>query len=405
MNEIRRSDKLAQVNYAVRGPLLDAANELEKKGVEILKLNIGNPGPFGYYAPGPLVARMQDTLEASEGYSDSKGILPAREAVLEYCKTKNLPNICVDEIYLGNGASELITMTLNALVNAGDEVLVPAPDYPLWTASVNLAGGRAVHYICDEAHEWMPDLADIEAKINERTKAIVVINPNNPTGAIYSDDILKVIVELARKNNLIILADEIYDRLLLDDRKHTSIASLAPDLFCITFNGLSKSHLVCGYRVGWMCISGDKSHAEDFITGLNVLSSMRLCANVPAQNAIPVALADPFFAKPLLAPGGRFYEQRKAVVDTIAKIDGMSVVPNKAAFYMFPKIDTEMHHINDDNKFALDFLNAKHVLIVSGTGFNWPAPDHFRVVCLPEASVLAEAMNRLGDFLADYKQY
>ncbi|MBQ0025974.1 MAG: pyridoxal phosphate-dependent aminotransferase [Lachnospiraceae bacterium] len=405
MNEIRRSDKLAQVNYAVRGPLLDAANELEKKGVEILKLNIGNPGPFGYYAPDPLVARMQDTLEASEGYSDSKGILPAREAVLEYCKTKNLPNICVDEIYLGNGASELITMTLNALVNPGDEVLVPAPDYPLWTASVNLAGGRAVHYICDEAHEWMPDLADIEAKINEHTKAIVVINPNNPTGAIYSDDILKAIVELARKNNLIILADEIYDRLLLDDRKHTSIASLAPDLFCVTFNGLSKSHLVCGYRVGWMCISGDKSHAEDFITGLNVLSSMRLCANVPAQNAIPVALADPFFTKPMLAPGGRFYEQRKAVVDTIAKIDGMSVVPNKAAFYMFPKIDTEMHHINDDNKFALDFLNAKHVLIVSGTGFNWPAPDHFRVVCLPEASVLSEAMNRLGDFLADYKQY
>lgn len=405
MNEIRRSDKLAQVNYAVRGPLLDAANELEKKGVEILKLNIGNPGPFGYYAPDPLVARMQDTLEASEGYSDSKGILPAREAVLEYCKAKNLPNICVDEIYLGNGASELITMTLNALVNPGDEVLVPAPDYPLWTASVNLAGGRAVHYICDEAHEWMPDLADIEAKINEHTKAIVVINPNNPTGAIYSDDILKAIVELARKNNLIILADEIYDRLLLDDRKHTSIASLAPDLFCVTFNGLSKSHLVCGYRVGWMCISGDKSHAEDFITGLNVLSSMRLCANVPAQNAIPVALADPFFTKPMLAPGGRFYEQRKAVVDTIAKIDGMSVVPNKAAFYMFPKIDTEMHHINDDNKFALDFLNAKHVLIVSGTGFNWPAPDHFRVVCLPEASVLSEAMNRLGDFLADYKQY
>lgn len=405
MNEIRRSDKLAQVNYAVRGPLLDAANELEKKGVEILKLNIGNPGPFGYYAPDPLVARMQDTLEASEGYSDSKGILPAREAVLEYCKTKNLPNICVDEIYLGNGASELITMTLNALVNPSDEVLVPAPDYPLWTASVNLAGGRAVHYICDEAHEWMPDLADIEAKINEHTKAIVVINPNNPTGAIYSDDILKAIVELARKNNLIILADEIYDRLLLDDRKHTSIASLAPDLFCVTFNGLSKSHLVCGYRVGWMCISGDKSHAEDFITGLNVLSSMRLCANVPAQNAIPVALADPFFTKPMLAPGGRFYEQRKAVVDTIAKIDGMSVVPNKAAFYMFPKIDTEMHHINDDNKFALDFLNAKHVLIVSGTGFNWPAPDHFRVVCLPEASVLSEAMNRLGDFLADYKQY
>jgi len=406
MKEIKKSEKLLKVNYAVRGPVLDAANALERQGQKILKLNIGNPGAFaGYAAPQEMLDALADNLFPSEAYSDSKGLLIAREAVLNYCAGKGLTNIDTDGIYLGNGASELITMTLNALLNPGDEVLVPAPDYPLWTASTNLAGGTAVHYLCDEAHDWMPDLADMEAKITEHTRAIVVINPNNPTGAIYAPDVLKEIVELARKNDLIILADEIYDRLLFPGEKHTSIASLAPDLFCVTFNGLSKSHLACGYRVGWMCISGDKSRAADFIGGLNVISSMRLCSNVPGQHTIKPALENPNFISAMYEPGGRLYEQRKAVVDTIAKIDGMSVVPNRGAFYMFPHMDIEKLHIKDDQQFALDFLNAKQVLIVNGTGFNWPKPDHFRIVALPAADVLTEAMERLGDFLSDYRQY
>lgn len=372
--------------------------------IDILKLNIGNPAPFGFQAPEEIIMDMQSSLRNAEGYSDSKGIFSARKAIMQYCQLKGIPNIGMDDIYIGNGVSEMITMTMQGLLDDGDEILIPAPDYPLWTAAANLAGGHPVHYICDEKADWMPDLDDIESKITDRTKGIVIINPNNPTGALYPKDLLERIVEIARRHELIIFADEIYDRLVMDGEEHVSIASLAPDMLCLTFNGLSKSHRIAGFRSGWVSLSGDKSRARGYIEGLNMLSSMRLCANVPAQMIVQTALGGYQSVDELLLPGGRIYEQREYIYNALNDIPGISVVKPKAAFYIFPKIDTEKFNIKDDMQFALDFLKEKHVLIVQGTGFNWIAPDHFRIVYLPRVDELKTACGRLADFLAGYRQ-
>lgn len=372
--------------------------------IDILKLNIGNPAPFGFQAPEEIIMDMQSSLRNAEGYSDSKGIFSARKAIMQYCQLKGIPNVGMDDIYIGNGVSEMITMTMQGLLDDGDEILIPAPDYPLWTAAANLAGGYPVHYICDEKADWMPDLDDIESKITDRTKGIVIINPNNPTGALYPKDLLERIVEIARRHELIIFADEIYDRLVMDGEEHVSIASLAPDMLCLTFNGLSKSHRIAGFRSGWVSLSGDKSRARGYIEGLNMLSSMRLCANVPAQMIVQTALGGYQSVDELLLPGGRIYEQREYIYNALNDIPGISVVKPKAAFYIFPKIDTEKFNIKDDMQFALDFLKEKHVLIVQGTGFNWIAPDHFRIVYLPRVDELKTACGRLADFLAGYRQ-
>ena len=372
--------------------------------IDILKLNIGNPAPFGFQAPEEIIMDMQSSLRNAEGYSDSKGIFSARKAIMQYCQLKGIPNVGMDDIYIGNGVSEMITMTMQGLLDDGDEILIPAPDYPLWTAAANLAGGHPVHYICDEKADWMPDLDDIESKITDRTKGIVIINPNNPTGALYPKDLLERIVEIARRHELIIFADEIYDRLVMDGEEHVSIASLAPDMLCLTFNGLSKSHRIAGFRSGWVSLSGDKSRARGYIEGLNMLSSMRLCANVPAQMFVQTALGGYQSVDELLLPGGRIYEQREYIYNALNDIPGISVVKPKAAFYIFPKIDTEKFNIKDDMQFALDFLKEKHVLIVQGTGFNWIAPDHFRIVYLPRVDELKTACGRLADFLAGYRQ-
>lgn len=372
--------------------------------IDILKLNIGNPAPFGFQAPEEIIMDMQSSLRNAEGYSDSKGIFSARKAIMQYCQLKGIPNVGMDDIYIGNGVSEMITMTMQGLLDDGDEILIPAPDYPLWTAAANLAGGHPVHYICDEKADWMPDLDDIESKITDRTKGIVIINPNNPTGALYPKDLLERIVEIARRHELIIFADEIYDRLVMDGEEHVSIASLAPDMLCLTFNGLSKSHRIAGFRSGWVSLSGDKSRARGYIEGLNMLSSMRLCANVPAQMIVQTALGGYQSVDELLLPGGRIYEQREYIYNALNDIPGISVVKPKAAFYIFPKIDTEKFNIKDDMQFALDFLKEKHVLIVQGTGFNWIAPDHFRIVYLPRVDELKTACGRLADFLAGYRQ-
>ena len=372
--------------------------------IDILKLNIGNPAPFGFQAPEEIIMDMQSSLRNAEGYSDSKGIFSARKAIMQYCQLKGIPNVGMDDIYIGNGVSEMITMTMQGLLDDGDEILIPAPDYPLWTAAANLAGGHPVHYICDEKADWMPDLDDIESKITDRTKGIVIINPNNPSGALYPKDLLERIVEIARRHELIIFADEIYDRLVMDGEEHVSIASLAPDMLCLTFNGLSKSHRIAGFRSGWVSLSGDKSRARGYIEGLNMLSSMRLCANVPAQMIVQTALGGYQSVDELLLPGGRIYEQREYIYNALNDIPGISVVKPKAAFYIFPKIDTEKFNIKDDMQFALDFLKEKHVLIVQGTGFNWIAPDHFRIVYLPRVDELKTACGRLADFLAGYRQ-
>lgn len=372
--------------------------------IDILKLNIGNPAPFGFQAPEEIIMDMQSSLRNAEGYSDSKGIFSARKAIMQYCQLKGIPNVGMDDIYIGNGVSEMITMTMQGLLDDGDEILIPAPDYPLWTAAANLAGGHPVHYICDEKADWMPDLDDIESKITDRTKGIVIINPNNPTGALYPKDLLERIVEIARRHELIIFADEIYDRLVMDGEEHVSIASLAPDMLCLTFNGLSKSHRIAGFRSGWVSLSGDKSRARGYIEGLNMLSSMRLCANVPAQMIVQTALGGYQSVDELLLPGGRIYEQREYIYNALNDIPGISVVKPKAAFYIFPKIDMEKFNIKDDMQFALDFLKEKHVLIVQGTGFNWIAPDHFRIVYLPRVDELKTACGRLADFLAGYRQ-
>ena len=404
MRAFEKSQKLANVCYAVRGPVLDEANRMAAQGIGVIKLNIGNPAPFGFNAPDAVLKDMAANLAAGQGYSDSKGILSAREAIVRYAKLKNIPNVGVDDVYTGNGASELIVMTQQALLNPGDEVLVPAPDYPLWTAAVNLAGGNAVHYLCDEQAEWNPDLTDMKKKITGRTKGIVLINPNNPTGALYPKEILAEIVELARQNELILFVDEIYDRLVMDGHEHVSLASLAPDLFVVTFNGLSKSDKICGFRCGWMCLSGDKSKAKGYIEGLNMLSSMRLCSNVPSQLVIASALEHYQGPDASLLPGGRLYEQREFITKALNAIPGISAVKPKAGLYIFPKIDAGRFHITDDEKFAYDFLHEQHVLIVHGSGFNWPKPDHFRIVFLPKVEDLSEAMDRLTVFLQTYRQ-
>ncbi len=403
MKFFEKSRKLDNVCYDIRGPVMDEAARMEAQGEKILKLNIGNPAYFGFRAPDKILDIMEKNLTSTEGYSDSKGILAAREAIVRYCKKKNIPNVTVNDVYTGNGVSELITMSLQGLLDNGDEILVPAPDYPLWTASVTLAGGTAVHYICDEKSNWYPDIEDMEKKINSRTKGIVVINPNNPTGMLYPKEVLEKIVELARKYELILFADEIYDRLVMDGKEHVALASLAPDLLTLSFNGLSKSHLIAGYRCGWMCLAGDKSKAKGYIEGLNLLSSMRLCSNVPAQSVIPTALDEANEAESILEKGGRIYEQREYIWKHLNDIPGISAVKPDAAFYVFPKMD-ERFGIKDDEKFALDFLKEKHILITHGGGFHWESPDHFRIVYLPELDVLEESCRRTAEFFESYRQ-
>jgi alanine-synthesizing transaminase len=402
--QFTKSNKLDNVLYDIRGPVVDEAARMEEQGLNVLKLNIGNPATFGFRAPDEVVTDIRSAIVDCEGYSDSRGIVSARKAIMQYAQIKHIPNVNMRDIYTGNGASELIQLALHALVNDGDEVLVPAPDYPLWTACVNLAGGKAVHYLCDEESDWMPDLADMEAKITDRTKAIVVINPNNPTGALYPKEVLEQIVEIARRHGLMIMADEIYDRLVMDGAQHISIASLAPDLLCVTFNGLSKSHMVCGFRVGWMVFSGNKEIGRDYINGVNMLSNMRLCSNVPGQSIIQTALWGYQSVNEYIVPGGRIYEQREVIYDALNSIPGISVKKPKAAFYIFPKIDIKRFNITDDNKFALDLLKQKRVLVVPGRGFNWPEPDHFRIVYLPRVQVLQEAAKKLSSFFENYRQ-
>lgn len=404
MRVFEKSTKLDNVCYDIRGPVMDEANRMIANGTEILKLNIGNPAVFDFKAPQAILDKMSASLVDTEGYSDSKGIISARLAIAEYCKKKEIPNVTVNDIYTGNGVSELITMSMQSLLNNGDEMLVPAPDYPLWTASVTLAGGNAVHYICDEKSNWYPDIDDIKSKITSKTKGIVIINPNNPTGALYPVEILQQIVDIAREHQLIIFADEIYDRLVMDGKKHVSIASLAPDLMVVSFNGLSKSHLIAGYRCGWMCLSGDKSRCRGYIEGLNLLSSMRLCSNVPAQSVIELALNLTMETEDLLLPGGRVYEQREFIYNALNNIEGVSAVKPEAAFYIFPKIDVKKFNVTDDEKMVLDILKQQHILLTHGGGFHWETPDHFRIVYLPDVNCLQKATNKLADFFAHYRQ-
>lgn len=404
MREFEKSNKLEGVSYDVRGPVLEEAERMQEEGISILKLNTGNPSPFGFEAPNEVIRDLIMNARDSEGYSDSKGIFSARKAIEQYCQLKHFPNVTINDIYTGNGVSELITMCMQGLLDNGDEVLVPMPDYPLWTASIALAGGTPVHYICDEEAEWYPDIDDIKSKITSRTKAIVIINPNNPTGALYPKELLEEIVEVARQNNLIIYSDEIYDRLVMDGLEHIPIATLAPDLFVVTLNGLSKSHRVAGFRVGWMVLSGDKSHVKGYIEGLNMLSSMRLCSNVLSQQIIQTALGGYQSVDELLLPGGRIYEQREYIYNAINDIPGLSAVKPKAAFYIFPKIDTKRFNILDDEKFVLDFLHEHHILLVHGGGFNWNQPDHFRIVYLPKMDDLKQTAKKMREFLATYRQ-
>lgn len=404
MKEIKKSSKLDHVLYDVRGPVVDEATRMEENGVSVLKLNIGNPAPFGFRTPDEVIYDMQRQLTECEGYSAAKGLFSARKAIMQYAQIKQIPNVSIEDIYTGNGVSELINLSMSALLENGDEVLVPAPDYPLWTACVTLAGGTAVHYICDEEAEWYPDMEDIRKKVTDRTKAIVIINPNNPTGAVYPKEVLEQIVEIAREHQLILFSDEIYDRLVMDEEEHISIASLAPDLFCVTFSGLSKSHMIAGFRIGWMVLSGNKRIARDYMEGLNMLSNMRLCSNVPAQSIVQTALGGYQSVHNYIVPGGRVYEQRDFIYQALNDIPGISAVKPKAAFYIFPKLDTKKFHIVDDEKFALDLLREKKILIIHGGGFNWKQPDHFRVVYLPRIEVLKDAVDGLADFLSYYRQ-
>ncbi len=399
-----KSKKLNDVCYDIRGPVMDEASHMEANGIDILKLNIGNPAPFGLMAPDEILVDMIYNLRSTEGYSESKGLFSARKAIMQYCQLKNIPDVGINDIYTGNGVSELITMSMQGLLDTGDEILVPMPDYPLWTASVTLAGGTAVHYLCDEKADWNPDIDDIKKKITPNTKGIVVINPNNPTGALYSKDVLEQIVQVAREHELILFADEIYDRIVLDGEEHIALASLAPDLLTVSFNGLSKSHKVAGFRCGWMCLAGDKSKAKGYISGLNLLSSMRLCSNVPGQSIIQTALGGIQSGDSLLQPGGRIYEQRNYIYDALNSIPGISATKPKGAFYIFPKLDTKKFNITDDEKFSLDLLREKKILITCGTGFHWNQPDHFRIVFLPDVITLENAMTKLGEFLDGYKQ-
>ena len=404
MRTFTKSHKLDNVLYDVRGPVADEAVRMEATGTHILKLNIGNPAPFGFRTPDEVVYDMSQQLPDTEGYSPSKGLFSARKAIMQYAQLKNIPNVSIDDIYTGNGVSELINLSLSALLDNGDEVLVPSPDYPLWTACVNLAGGTAVHYVCDEDSEWYPDIDDMRSKITDKTKAIVIINPNNPTGALYPKEVLQQIVDLAREHQLMIFSDEIYDRLVMDGLEHISIASLAPDLFCVTFSGLSKSHMIAGWRVGWMVLSGNKRLAKDYIEGLNMLANMRMCSNVPAQSVVQTALGGHQSVKDYLVPGGRIYDQRELVYNMLNDIPGITAVKPKAAFYIFPKIDVKKFNIHSDEQFALDLLHDKHILISHGGAFNWQEPDHFRVVYLPRISMLKETIGEIGDFFSTYLQ-
>ena len=404
MRTFTKSHKLDNVLYDVRGPVADEAARMEAAGTHILKLNIGNPAPFGFRTPDEVVYDMSQQLPDTEGYSPSKGLFSARKAIMQYAQLKNIPNVSIDDIYTGNGVSELINLSLSALLDNGDEVLVPSPDYPLWTACVNLAGGTAVHYVCDEDSEWYPDIDDMRSKITDKTKAIVIINPNNPTGALYPKEVLQQIVDLAREHQLMIFSDEIYDRLVMDGLEHISIASLAPDLFCVTFSGLSKSHMIAGGRVGWMVLSGNKRLAKDYIEGLNMLANMRMCSNVPAQSVVQTALGGHQSVKDYLVPGGRIYDQRELVYNMLNDIPGITAVKPKAAFYIFPKIDVKKFNIHSDEQFALDLLHDKHILISHGGAFNWQEPDHFRVVYLPRISMLKETIGEIGDFFSTYWQ-
>ena len=404
MRTIKKSAKLASVCYDIRGPVMDAARQMEEEGQKIIKLNIGNLAVFGFDSPEEIQQDMIRNLPNSAGYSDSKGIFAARKAVMHETQKQHIKGVTLDDIYLGNGASELIVMATNALLDDGDELLLPSPDYPLWTAAVSLSGGTPVHYRCDEANGWMPDMDDIRAKITPRTKGIVVINPNNPTGALYSDALLEAIVELARLHGLVLFADEVYDKVLYDGVKHTAIASLSDDVLTLTFNSLSKSYRSCGYRAGWLVVSGDKKPARDYIEGLNMLSNMRLCANVPGQWAIQTALGGYQSINDLVGEGGRLRRQRDLAYELITAIPGVSCVKPSAALYMFPKLDPKMYPIEDDQEFILELLQETKVMLVQGTGFNWPAPDHFRIVFLPHEDDLRLAIGRIATFLEHYRK-
>lgn len=404
MNQIKKSNKLEHVCYDIRGPVLQEAKRLEEEGNKVLKLNIGNPAPFGFEAPDEILVDVIRNLPSSQGYSDSKGLFSARKAIMQHYQARDMRDITVEDIYIGNGVSELIVQAMQALLNNGDEMLVPAPDYPLWTAAVSLSGGNAVHYMCDEQQGWFPDLDDIRSKITKNTRGIVIINPNNPTGAVYSKDILMEIVEIARQHDLIIFADEIYDKILYDDAQHHSIAAMAPDLLTVTFNGLSKTYRVAGFRQGWMVLNGPKKHAKSYIEGLNMLASMRLCANVPMQHAIQTALGGYQSISEFILPGGRLYEQRNRAWELINQIPGVSCVKPMGALYMFPKIDLNRYSIKDDQKMILDLLLQEKVLLVQGTAFNWPYPDHFRIVTLPREDDLDMAIQKFGRFIVGYHQ-
>jgi len=404
MKTFDKSSKLEHVAYDIRGPVLDEANRMIANGEKILRLNTGNPAEFGFTAPDEVIRDLIMNVRNSEGYSDSKGIFSARKAIMQYCQLKGFPNVDIDDIYIGNGVSEMISISMQALLDDGDEVLVPMPDYPLWTACVSLAGGNAVHYVCDEKSNWYPDIDDIKSKITSNTKAIVVINPNNPTGSLYPKDVLEQIVDIARQNDLIIFADEIYDRLVMDGKKHTAIASLAPDVFCVSMNGLSKSHRICGFRVGWMVLSGPKKNVKGYIEGLNMLANMRLCANVLSQHVIQTSLGGYQSVDELLIPGGRIYEQREFITNTVNAIPGLSAVKPDAGLYIFPRIDRNMYDIEDDEEFCLRLLKKEKVLLVPGKGFNWHEPDHFRIVYLPRVEELADLGNKIERVLSYYKR-
>jgi alanine-synthesizing transaminase len=402
--EFRQSNKLRDVCYEIRGPVVEQANLLEEAGHSVLRLNTGNPALFDFEAPEEIVQDMIRMLPKAHGYTDSRGVLPARRAVAQRYQARGL-EVDVDDVFLGNGVSELISMAVQALVEDGDEVLVPAPDYPLWTAVATLAGGRAVHYRCDEQADWFPDLDDVEAKISDRTKALVIINPNNPTGAVYSKEVLEGLLDLARRHGLMVMADEIYDQVLYDDAVHHDIASLAPDLVVLTFSGLSKTHRVAGFRSGWLVVTGPRQHARDYLEGLAMLASMRLCANTPAQYAIQAALGGRQTIQELTAPGGRLHEQRNCAYEKLNAIPGVSCVRPRGALYAFPRLDPDVYPIKDDEQFVLDLLREEKIQVVQGTGFNWPTPDHFRILTLPHAATLDDAITRIGTFLETYQQH
>jgi alanine-synthesizing transaminase len=404
MSSFQKSSKLDHVCYDIRGPIMDEAKQLEENGYQIIKLNIGNPATFGFNAPDEIIRDVMLNLNNAQGYVESQGLFAARKAIMQYCQQKNIAGVEIEDIYTGNGVSELIVMAMQGLLNNGDEILLPAPDYPLWTAAVNLSGGTAVHYLCDEESDWIPDLEDLKSKITDKTKGIVVINPNNPTGALYPTEILQAIVDLAEEHQLIVFSDEIYDKILYEEAVHVSTATLSDKVLFITFNGLSKSHRIAGFRAGWMVLSGNKAVAKDYIEGLNILSTMRLCSNVPAQFAIQTALGGYQSLTELLLPGGRLRMQRDICYEMLNKIPGITCTKPQGAFYMFPKIDTKKFKITNDYQFVLDFLREKKVLLVQGTGFNWPEPDHFRIVFLPHVFKLETAISRLEDFLVDYQQ-